>query len=309
MFNKHLASASIAFLVTGSAFAAGPASALTTAECGGTPFGGTLIVHDDYCEVYWDSAGTYSWTAPDNLSEIWGIIAGGGGGGGGRADFNEAFAGDGGSMNYLAYGPSPDLGDMVITVGAGGQSSTSADAGSDGEWTTIQQGSNFYGVPGGDGNGPNTANFGTCGSEIAGYTFGEGSHVDGTATPDGTCIGGEPGFIPAEDHADNSLLNSNFHEYGKGGGVYINTERPTSEPGQGAQVVYTDSDGAVIDEFGSDGYAAFYFRLSAETAGSGEENLAATGLDAVYIGFSASALALSGLAITSIAALRRRHTR
>jgi len=302
MSKRLFATASVALLAMAPLAVATPAAALTVEDCGGTPEGATVVILGDRCEVYWDTAGVYEWRPPANISEMWAIIVGAGGGGGGRADQNEAFAGDGGSMNYIAFMADSAVQDYTFTVGAGGASSTTDAPGEDGGWTMIISTDMNHGVPGGEGNGPTTANFGTCGAEIAGYTFGEGSRVDSVQTSDGTCVGGASGIVPSSDFIDTDLFIDDDRQYSWGGGVYINTTPTALKPGQGAQVVYTDANGASVDAFGSDGFVVFRYTLSPIEPVT---TLAATGVDAPLTGLTAGALGLGGVGLAAIAAARR----
>ena len=138
----HTRQRTIAFVAGGSAIAApiafigGPALGIQS-ECSGVA--GATEVAEGVCEMRYDSAGDYEFTAPEGVSKVAALIVGGGGGAFYKvsnpdesSEFPElrqiAYAGGGGDVIMMEY---TDFGTRQITVGAGGSAGTAEDEDAD----------------------------------------------------------------------------------------------------------------------------------------------------------------------------------
>lgn len=182
--------------------------------------------------AFFDAPGTYSWTVPENVTEISVVCVGGGGASSrGNAGDGGGGGGSGGSLGYvnnLVVTPGETL---TVIVGAGGAAVTTAGAkGGDGGFSRISRGTtHFVTAPGGRGGNvygaspgaqpPDAASFSGTGSSTTGGGVGGGG---GGGYNGGGGGGGAGGYDGAGGNGGGSissrLYNSSFDAVGVGAG-------------------------------------------------------------------------------------------
>ena len=161
---------------------------------------GTLTI--PHSSQSYATPGTYTFTVPDNVTQVTAIVAGGGGGGsgGGAGYIGDGGGGGGGYIDSLTVTP---LGTISVSVGAGGAGGATLAAGGAGGTSSFSTysigggGGGVYGATvggvgavgdgygGNGGNGDGSTGIGTGGaSSFSKYIYGQGGHggnSDGSA--------------------------------------------------------------------------------------------------------------------------------
>ena len=289
------------------------ANAANIDGCGLEPDGATLENNAGVCELTFDTAGTYSWTLPAGIADLYAVLVGAGGGAA-YVEPNTGYAGAGGGVMFL------DLTDWVaddtatINVGAGGESgSPSSTAGED---TSLRgNGGSPLSADGGNGGDISDWGWGFCDGGFFGENTGAGDA--GGAPAGGACSGGGPGIIPDSDADAPAIFDGFTAELGHGGGAYLDRTH-NARIGEGANIFYQTGDNATTaDLTGSDGAVIFRFTASdannvtGSGAGSGshsgsDKSLAYTGNDVPIAATALASVALMAAGIGAVAFGRRR---
>ncbi len=279
--SRILATVGLTAIGAGSAISGIPAYAAT--DCGDAPSGATVNSYGSICEVVFDVAGDFSFTAPTTVSGAEAIIVGAGGGSTERSGGSVGYAGGGGEVLYI---DSVDTSSPItISIGSGGAGGLNSGwDGDDGESSSLGS-TEALGGYGGHGGG--TAGGSGSGISANDYANGAGAKSDGPS--------GGHGFLPSDESLTLGsdlfpVLDSDV-ELGAGGRS-AQRDNPLG-PGAGAwtyaNTAETGADGAVIIRWPS------------------SENLASTGFSSEDLIFMSSGITALGFA--AIYSTRRRRAR
>ena len=227
----------------------------------------------DTIEWIYTESGFYTWTCPENITNISVVAVGGGGGGGNSTSYGASGGGGGGLIwvNNITVIPNTDY---LITVGAGGQGSTNGTSnGEDGGDTDFNDLLIAQGGKGGQSSGASNTNLtggngGHRSINIPGNTtYGGGTGGNG-GTNSGDWCGGGGGAGGYTGNGGNGNINA-YHDNGQdgqgggGGGGAVFDGAGNSAPGGGVGIY-----GQGINGLGGTGGHSNGFTASAGKSGS-----------------------------------------
>lgn len=231
MKNKKLSVASvIAVAAAGIVGAVNPAQAtpLAVTGCGQIPSNPNIQLsrNGEVCEVDVIAAGDYSWTVPNGVDHIYGVLISGGAG-----DWmygSLAYAGHSGAVTYL---DTTVAGGNIIsgTVGAAGAVNADSTQTYGGDTTLSYNSGTPYSVPGGAGV------FGGLWCGTGGWYFGQGTG-SGTGDPTNCIDGSLNGTIIGTDPNAPTIFSDITASVANGGIVYQQNDRSQFTPGDGGSL-------------------------------------------------------------------------
>ncbi len=278
------------------------ASAGNVGGCGLEPDGGTLENNAGICELVFDSAGTFTWSLPAGIADLYGVIVGGGGGAFYSQPSN-GYAGEGGDVEFVDFTSWAADDTFTVAPGVGGDTA-SAGNGRHGGFSSVTINGSGPAAFGGDGAVAFGMVWGYCGVGIFGENTGAGTPGDPAAGE--ACIGGGPGIIPDTAVGAPLIFDGFTSELGHGGGVYVDLIH-NPRIGEGANVRYQSGDDATIaDPTGADG--AVIFRYTAADANNATDSGSGSGSGSGSRSGSTNSLSFTGndvpvaaIALTSVA--------
>lgn len=320
-FRRSLSVASGALVISPALFGATSALAIPSTSCGEVI--GAYSVGTNICEMRYQDAGSFTFTAPSGVAKMGAIVVGAGGGGVNNSAGDIAYAGGGGEVLYVNLNGLAST-EFTVLVGAGGASAFDGDP-SSGANSSLTWSETVY-ARGGEVNPGISGNANSAGIAFGtgiivtsgGGAGGDGESADSFGTI-GQILSGGVGLAPsaARDSnqvlADQTLFPASVGEptFGVGGSVTnnilpavvtFNTESGYSNSGFGGAATLGNDAASLA---GQDG--AIYIRW--ETPTPAPEQLAETGTDKTAIIFAATGIAFVLAGISFIAGRRNLNPR
>jgi hypothetical protein len=307
MSKKTISIAGLGLVGLGSTFFAAPAVAAI--DCGTAPSGGVLTQNGGVCQLSFETAGTYTFTSTQAMTNIWALIVAGGGGAS-ISGSSEGYAGSGGEVRYADLVEDEWGVPYTILVGSGGDSSSSG--GNPGQDSNMSNGISSFVTFGG---AAGTMANGYCALQGNYSTYlglGQGARTTSSTVNGETCGADGLGVNPSAGNVDsfgNSVpaVFSNLNaDYGHGGTLVaapttLNSVTSQHAAGTGASVSLDLSNSTRIgNNDGLDGYVEIRWTPSGQLASTGSDSEALTW-------FGAGTIA-AGMAFIARSRMRARRT-